>query len=185
MVEPQRSIGANISRRRWIIIAACILPLAIAAALFTLFSITVQADVPLAATASALPSAASTQAVQASPAAPPVIRLEFASPVEQLRGIASWYGDAFDGHTTASGETFDMKAMTACTNALPFESVVRVVNLRNHRSVVVRINDRGLLFPGRVIDLSYGAAKRLDMMRSGIAPVRLDVLSLGRNRHAK
>ncbi|MGH9589564.1 MAG: septal ring lytic transglycosylase RlpA family protein [Terracidiphilus sp.] len=181
MAEWQKSTDADISRRRWIVIAACIFPLAIAAALFTLFSITVQADVPLAETASALPVAASTQAIQA----PPVMRLEFASPVEQLRGIASWYGGAFDGHTTANGETFDMKAMTACTNALPFESVVRVVNLHNHRSVVVRINDRGLLFPGRVIDLSYGAAQRLDMMRSGIAPVRLDVLSLGRRRHAK
>lgn len=181
MVERQKSTDADISRRRWIVIAACILPLAIAAALFTLFSITVQADVPLASTASALPAAASTQAIAASP----VVRLEFASPVEQLRGMASWYGGVFDGHTTANGETFDMKAMTACTNALPFESVVRVVNLRNHRSVVVRINDRGLLFPGRVIDLSYGAAQRLDMMRSGVAPVRLDVLSLGRNRHAK
>lgn len=183
MVERPKSTGADISRRRWIVISACILPLAIAAALFTLFSITVQADVPIAATA-ALPVAVSTEGIPAPPAAP-VIRLEFASPVEQLRGIASWYGGTFDGHTTANGETFDMKAMTACTNALPFESVVRVVNLRNHRSVVVRINDRGLLFPGRVIDLSYGAAQRLGMMRTGIAPVRLDVLSLGRKRHAK
>lgn len=181
MVEPQKSTNADISRRRWILIAACILPLAIAAALFTFFSITVQADVPLAATASALPADASAEAIPA----PPVVRLEFASPIKQLRGIASWYGGAFDGHTTANGETFDMKALTACTNALPFESVVRVVNLRNRRSVVVRINDRGLLFPGRVIDLSYAAAERLDMMRSGVAPVRLDVLSVGRTRHAE
>ena len=112
------------------------------------------------------------------------MRLEFANPVEELRGLASWYGDAFDGHTTANGETYDMHALTACTNALPFESVVRVVNLRNHRSVVVRINDRGLLFPGRVIDLSYAAAEKLGMMRSGVAPVRLDVLSLGKRRSA-
>lgn len=180
MVEPYKSTDADLSRRRWIVIAACILPLAIAAALFTLFSITVQADVPLAATASALPADASAEAIPA----PPVVRLEFASPVQQLRGVASWYGGAFNGHTTANGETFDMKALTACTNALPFESVVRVVNLRNRRSVVVRINDRGLLFPGRVIDLSYAAAQRLDMMRSGVAPVRLDVLSLGRKHHA-
>lgn len=180
MVEPHKSTDADLSRRRWIVIAACILPLAIAAALFTLFSITVQADVPLVTTASALPAAASAEAVPA----PSVVRLEFASPIQQLRGVASWYGGAFNGHTTANGETFDMKALTACTNALPFESVVRVVNLRNHRSVVVRINDRGLLFPGRVIDLSYAAAQRLDMMRSGVAPVRLDVLSLGRTHHA-
>ena len=181
MVERHKSTDADVSRRRWIFIAACILPLAIAAALFTLFSITVQADVPLATTAPALPAAASTEGIPA----PPTVRLEFASPVKQLRGIASWYGAAFDGHTTANGETFDMKALTACTNVLPFESVVRVVNLRNRRSVVVRINDRGLLFPGRVIDLSYAAAQRLDMMRSGIAPVRLDVLSLGTKRRAK
>jgi len=181
MAERQNSIDANISRRRWIFIAACILPLAIAAALFALSSITVQADVPLATTASALPTAASTEGVLA----PPVVRLEFAGPLKQMRGIASWYGAAFDGRTTANGETFDMKALTACSNALPFESVVRVVNLRNRRTVVVRINDRGLLFPGRVIDLSYAAAERLDMMRSGVAPVRLDVLSLGSKRHAK
>lgn len=181
MDERQKSAVADRSRRRWIVIAACIFPLAIAAALFTLFSITVQVDVPLVAAAPVLPVTASTEGIPA----PPAVRLEFAKPVEQLRGIASWYGRAFDGHTTANGETFDMKAMTACTNALPFESVVRVVNLRNHRSVVVRINDRGLLFPGRVIDLSYGAAERLGMMRSGIAPVRLDVLSLGRKHHAK
>ena len=161
MAEQQNSIDADISRRRWVI-AACIFPLAIAAALFALFSITVQADVPLATTASALPTAASTEGIPA----PPTVRLEFAGPLKQMRGIASWYGAAFDGRTTANGETFDMKALTACSNALPF-------------------NDRGLLFPGRVIDLSYAAAERLDMMRSGVAPVRLDVLSLGSKRHAK
>ena len=181
MDEQQKSRDADSSRPRWIFIAACILPLAIAAALFALFSITVQADVPLVTTASALPGVASTEGIPA----PPTIRLEFAGPIKQLRGNASWYGSTFDGHTTANGETFDMKALTACTNALPFESVVRVVNLRNRRSVVVRINDRGLLFPGRVIDLSYAAAQRLDMMRSGVAPVRLDVLSMGSKRHAK
>lgn len=181
MVDGQKSIDADISKRRWLFIAACILPLAIAAALFALFSITVQADVPLAATTSGLPAAASTEGVPA----PPAIRLEFAGPIKQVRGIASWYGASFDGRTTANGEIFDMKALTACSNALPFESVVRVVNLRNRRSVMVRINDRGLLFPGRVIDLSYAAAERLDMMRSGVAPVRLDVLSLGSNRRAK
>lgn len=160
---------------------AVVLPLAIAAVLFTLFSVTVQADVPLATNASTLAPAAPPEALQP----PPVVRLQFANPIEQLRGVASFYSDAFDGHTTANGETYDMHALTACTNALPFESVVRVVNLRNHRSVVVRINDRGLLFPGRVIDLSYAAAEKLGMMRSGLAPVRLDVLSLGKRRSAK
>src|SRR6202035_5386534 len=70
-----------------------------------------------------------------------------------LRGIASWYGEAFDGRTTANGERFDMFAMTACHPTLPFGSLVRVVNLRNGRSVVVRITDRGDLPDGRIVDL--------------------------------
>ncbi|HEV2135015.1 MAG TPA: septal ring lytic transglycosylase RlpA family protein [Terracidiphilus sp.] len=180
MVERQKSTDADRLRRRWVLVLAVFMPLAIAAVLFTLFSVTVQADAPLATTASTLAPAAPPEALQP----PPVIRLQFANPIEQMRGIASFYSDAFDGHTTANGETYDMHALTACTNALPFESVVRVVNLRNHRSVVVRINDRGLLFPGRVIDLSYAAAEKLGMMRSGLAPVRLDVLSLGKRRSA-
>lgn len=168
-------------RRRWVFVLAIVLPVAIAAVLFTLFSVTVQADVPIDMTASTLPAPDLPETLKP----PPVVRLEFANPIQELRGFASWYGDAFDGHTTANGETYDMHALTACTNALPFESVVRVVNLRNRRSVVVRINDRGLLIPGRVIDLSYAAAEKLGMMRSGVAPVRLDVLSLGRKRDSE
>src|ERR1035441_398231 len=78
-----------------------------------------------------------------------------------------------------------MKGMTACHPTLPFGSMVRVVNLDNNRSVVVRITDRGDLIKGRVIDLSYGAAKQLALLKPGIAPVKLEVLSLGgthRNR---
>jgi len=96
-----------------------------------------------------------------------------------LRGFASWYGEAFDGQTTASGERFDMFAMTACHPTLPFGSMVRVVNLKNGRSVTVRITDRGNLAEGRIIDLSFAAAEKLAMTASGLAPVRLDVLSRG------
>jgi rare lipoprotein A len=97
-----------------------------------------------------------------------------------LHGLASWYGGVFDGHETASGERFDMYAMTACHPTLPFGSLVRVINRRNHRSVVVRITDRGDLgHQGRVIDLSYGAAEKLAMVRSGLAPVDLQVLRMG------
>jgi rare lipoprotein A len=74
-----------------------------------------------------------------------------------------------------------MYAMTACHPTLPFGSVVRVVNLDNNRSVVVRITDRGDLLDGRVIDLSYEAAHRLEMTKSGLASVKLEVLSLGDN----
>jgi len=76
-----------------------------------------------------------------------------------------------------------MNAMTACHPTLPFGSMVRVVNLSNHRSVVVRITDRGYLYEGRIIDLSYGAATKLAMTESGIASVELQVLSLGRSHH--
>jgi len=102
-----------------------------------------------------------------------------------LHGIASWYGGVFNGRHTASGERFDMYAMTACHPTLPFGSLVRVVNLENKRSVVVRITDRGYLFDGRVIDLSYAAAKKLSMTKSGLASVKLEVLSLGKPSHGK
>jgi rare lipoprotein A len=89
----------------------------------------------------------------------------------------------FNGRKTASGETYDMNAMTACHPSLPFGSIVRVVNVHNHRSVVVRITDRGdLVEEGRIIDLSYGAAKKLGMTWNGLAHVDLQVLSLGKQQ---
>lgn len=103
--------------------------------------------------------------------------------LKRLHGIASWYGGVFDGRKTASGEAFDKNAMTACHPTLPFGSIVRVVNLKNHRSVVVRITDRGdLINEGRVIDLSQAAAEKLAMVHSGLVPVELQVLSLGKGR---
>jgi len=96
-----------------------------------------------------------------------------------LKGLASWYGEQFDGRKTASGETFDMYAMTACHPTLPFGTLVRVVNETNGRSVVVRITDRGDLAKGRIIDLSYGAAEKLAMTEAGLAPVVVDVISRG------
>ena len=102
-----------------------------------------------------------------------------------LRGLASWYGGVFNGRHTASGERFDMNALTACHPTLPFGSLVRVINLKNKRAVVVRITDRGYLYEGRVIDLSYGAAEKLGMTKSGLASVKLEVLSLGKDRRKK
>lgn len=96
-----------------------------------------------------------------------------------LRGIASWYGDQFDGKKTASGEEFSQDELTACHPTLPFGSEVRVVNLRNHKSVVVRITDRAELVKGRVIDLSHAAAEKLNMTQAGVARVSIEVLSLG------
>jgi rare lipoprotein A len=101
-----------------------------------------------------------------------------------IRGVASWYGAIFNGRHTASGERFDMYALTACHPTLPFGSKVRVVNLRNKKSVVVRITDRGdLINDGRIIDLSYGAAERLDMAKAGLARVSVEVLSLGHSSY--
>jgi rare lipoprotein A len=93
-------------------------------------------------------------------------------------GIAGWYGYPHHGHPTASGEIYDMEKLTAAHRTLPFGTQVRVENSRNHKSVDVRINDRGPWSRGRIIDLSRAAAQKLDMIGTGIAHVRLQVLSL-------
>jgi rare lipoprotein A len=90
--------------------------------------------------------------------------------------MASWYGQDFHGKPTASGEIYDMYEFTAAHPTFPFGTVVRVENLRNGRTVVVRINDRGPFRSGRIIDLSYAAAVRLDMIRDGVVPVRIEPL---------
>ncbi len=92
------------------------------------------------------------------------------------RGIASWYGGKFHGRRTANGETYNMYDLTAAHRWLPFGTLVRVTNLRNHKSVVVRINDRGPFVKNRIIDLSYAAARALDMIKTGTAPVELEKL---------
>ncbi len=88
-------------------------------------------------------------------------------------GLASYYADRFHGRPTASGEPYDRRALTAAHRRLPFGSVVQVTHLENGRSVVVRINDRGPFVRGRVIDLSYAAAKDLGMLRRGVVEVRI------------
>lgn len=88
-------------------------------------------------------------------------------------GIASWYGPNFHGKLTANGERYDMNAYTAAHKTLPFNTVLRVDNVENGKSVVVRINDRGPYIPNRIIDLSRRAAEELDMISSGTASVRL------------
>lgn len=104
-----------------------------------------------------------------------------------FRGMASWYGPAFNGHLTANGEVYNMYDMTAATTEfhpkLPLGTRVRVVNASNGRSVVVRITDRGPLPKERVLDLSYGAARKLAMVKSGIAYVRVDVLRWGQDNY--
>ena len=93
-----------------------------------------------------------------------------------LSGSASWYGGQFHGRTTANGERYDMNGLTAAHRSLPFGTKVRVTNLRNGRSVTVRINDRGPYVGKRIIDLSRGAAQAVNMIRMGVALVKLEVL---------
>jgi rare lipoprotein A len=93
------------------------------------------------------------------------------------RGVASWYGPKFHGSLTSMGETYDMYAMTAAHKTLPLPAYARVTNLRNGKSVVVRINDRGPFAKNRLIDLSYTAAAKLDMLREGTTLVEVRALT--------
>lgn len=92
------------------------------------------------------------------------------------RGAASWYGRRYHGQKTASGEVYDMYAMTAAHTVLPIPSYARVTNLRNGRSIVVRINDRGPFHADRIIDLSYTAACKLDVLAGGSTPVEVEAI---------
>ncbi len=94
----------------------------------------------------------------------------------EQKGVASWYGEDFHGKLTSNQEIYNMYAMTAAHKTLPFGTYVRVTNLTNGKSVVVRINDRGPFVKGRIIDLSYAAAKKLGMSDTGVAPVEIKVL---------
>jgi rare lipoprotein A len=93
------------------------------------------------------------------------------------QGIASWYGSDFHGKKTASGEIYDMYAMTAAHKTLPISSYARVTNLENQRSVIVRINDRGPYHGNRVMDLSYAAAKKLDLDEAGTGAVEIKAIA--------
>jgi rare lipoprotein A len=146
-----------------------------AVAVFMDSTLTVQAYAPLSRPAATLPPAAPSPGLKSRAGAAAVRSI----PAEALKGLASWYGGVFDGHDTASGERFDMRAMTAAHKTLPFGTLLRVINLRTRKSIVVRVNDRGVLPAHRVIDLSYAAAEKLQILKSGMAPVKLEVIALG------
>ncbi|HYF03301.1 MAG TPA: septal ring lytic transglycosylase RlpA family protein [Patescibacteria group bacterium] len=93
-----------------------------------------------------------------------------------FRGLASYYGDKFHGRTTANGEIFDQQQLTAAHRSFPFGTIVKVTNIKNNQSVVVRVNDRGPFVDGRIIDLSRQAAEKIDMIRAGVAEVEIEVL---------
>ncbi len=93
-------------------------------------------------------------------------------------GGASWYGQKFHGHLTSNGEVFDMYEFTAAHKTLPLPSYVRVTNLANNNSLIVRVNDRGPFHPGRIIDLSFAAAKALDFLKTGTTDVHVEVIHI-------
>ena len=95
----------------------------------------------------------------------------------QERGVASWYGKKFHGNLTSNREVYDMYGMTAAHKTLPLPTYVRVRNLRNNKSIVVRVNDRGPFVHNRIIDLSYSAAMKLDMIKDGTSLVEVTAIS--------
>ena len=107
----------------------------------------------------------------------PAVRKQVGKTKPYQVGTASWYGKNFEGKETASGEPYNMYDMTAAHLTLPLGSLVKVTNLRNGRAVVVRVNDRGPIVPGRIIDLSYSAAEALQFRSRGLQRVRLDVVA--------
>ncbi len=116
--------------------------------------------------------------IRPEPAAPPRPPVDGALIGSEERGIASWYGPQHQGKRTASGERFDMARLTAAHPRLPLGTRVEVTNLRNGRTVEVTINDRGPTVDGRIIDLSWAAARAIDLVERGVVPVRVRVLSV-------
>ncbi len=96
-----------------------------------------------------------------------------------LQGVVSYYADDFHGKQTSNGETFNMNDLTAAHRTFPFGTRVRVTNLENNKSVIVRVNDRGPFVEGRIMDLSLAAAKSIDLMKSGTTEAKLEVLQWG------
>lgn len=97
-----------------------------------------------------------------------------------LSGYCSYYGKKFNGRKTANGEVFDMYQLTAAHRALPFNTILEVENLDNHKKVRVRVNDRGPFKKGRILDLSYGAAKQIGLIATGVAKIKAKIIHLGR-----
>ena len=102
-----------------------------------------------------------------------------------LKGISSYYGPKFHGKLTANGEVYDMYGLTAAHKTLPLNTIVRVTNLNNDKSLILRINDRGPYVGDRILDCSYGAAKKLDFVQSGTTDVRIEVIEWGDNKYMK
>lgn len=100
-------------------------------------------------------------------------------------GMASYYAEDFHGKVTANGETYDMYGLTAAHKTLPLNTLVRVTNLDNKKSIILRINDRGPYAKGRILDCSYGAAVKLGFVGTGTAKVKIEIIEIGDNQYMK
>jgi rare lipoprotein A len=152
-------------------------PRILAATALVAVSALVAKDTALPASALPAPLTVAPQPVQPADVMAPVATGTVTTLTRVKSGMASWYGAVLDGHRTASGKRFNMYELTAAHRDLPFGTRVKVTDLRNNRTVIVTITDRGVLFPERVIDLSYEAARQLQMIKSGVDPVTLEVLT--------
>ena len=104
---------------------------------------------------------------------------------EEMVGISSYYGKDFHGKLTANGEVYDMYGLTAAHKTLPLNSIVRVTNLTNNKTLILRVNDRGPFVKGRILDCSFGAAKKLGFIESGTTQVQIEVIEWGDNEYMK
>ena len=101
------------------------------------------------------------------------------------KGLSSYYGKKFHGKLTANGEVYDMYGLTAAHKTMPLNTICRVTNLENDKSLILRINDRGPYIKGRILDCSYGAAKKLDFINQGTTMVKIEVIEWGDNKYMK
>ena len=102
-----------------------------------------------------------------------------------IKGISSFYAEDFHGKLTANGEVYDMYGLTAAHKTMPLNTICRVTNLENNKSLILRINDRGPYIKGRILDCSYGAAKKLDFIKQGTTKVKIEVIEWGDDKYMK
>ena len=110
-------------------------------------------------------------------------KIKFNKKKTVYKGVSSYYGPKFHGKLTANGEVYDMYGITAAHKEIPFNTVARVTNLDNGKSLILRINDRGPYIDGRILDCSYGAAKKLDFINQGTANVKIEVIEWGDGKY--
>ena len=102
-----------------------------------------------------------------------------------MTGVSSFYAEDFHGKLTANGEVYDMYGLTAAHKTLPLNTIVRVTNIENNKSLILRINDRGPYVKGRILDCSYGAAKKLEFVNQGTTKVKIEVIEWGDGKYMK